>query len=193
MGPEHNGPSLNRHLSAISARLRKLRRERGLTLREVSKATQLSQGFLSQIENERVGVSFSTLIRLAHFYGVNLSELVHSVEDTSRPLVSRLAQRSPAIRTQDYSIEWLVSEPDCALEVDIVTVEPGGSSGGLYSHEGEEFAFILEGNCTVEVNGSQYDLKAGDLLYFRSDVPHGWRNTSESKARILWCTTPPTV
>jgi hypothetical protein len=41
------------------------------------------------------------------------------------------------------------------------------------------------------VDGRRYPMKAGDLLFFCSSLPHGYRNTGSKAARILWVDTPP--
>jgi len=186
-------PNGANQLRLIGTKLRMLRRERGLKLREVSAATGLSPGFISQLENDRVGASFASLFRLAHFYQINLSDLFRSIDVQERPILSRPGQRMSVLQTDQFRDEWLVSEPDCAMQVDIVTVKPDGSSGEPYTHGGEEFAYVLAGTAVISVGGKEYELAPGDLLYFKSTVPHAWRNAGNEEVRILFCTTPPTV
>lgn len=181
-------------LADVGAKLRMLRNCRGLKLREVADAVGVSVGYLSQLEAGKVGASFSTLLKLTHFYGLNLSDLLRTIENPDRPLVSRANSRASVIRSGQFTIEWLVAEPDCRMEVDIMTVEPGGTSGGSYSHEGEEFCLVLEGTVKITVGEEQYLLEKDDLVYFKSVLPHSWENPSDKDvARILWCTTPPAV
>jgi len=181
-------------LADVGAKLRMLRKRRGLKLREVADAVGVSVGYLSQLEAGKVGASFSTLLKLTHFYGENLADLLRALENPERPLVSRSGSRSSVIKSGQFTIEWLVAEPDCRMEVDIMTVEPKGASGGSYSHDGEEFCLVLDGTLRLMVGEEQYLLEKGDLVYFKSVLPHSWENPSDSEiARVLWCTTPPAV
>lgn len=180
-------------MAAVGAKLKRLRTDKGLKLREVSEAIGLSPGYLSQLENDRVGASFSTIMALAHFYDLNLADLLRSLGEENPPILSRPGQRAASMQGDRYIIEWLVSEPNLAMQVDVVTMEPGASSGGAYAHGGEEFAVVLEGTCTISVGLKEYPLQKGELLYFKSESPHAWRNDGTQQAQVLWCTTPPTV
>lgn len=188
--PSEEVKSQYSHLGGI---LKRLRREKGLSLRDVSSAVGLSPGYLSQLENDRVGASFSTLIKVAHLYGLNLSELLRSLENQPLPIISRPGQRTASMRGEGYLIEWLVSETRVAMQVDMVVMEPGASSGGAYSHGGEEFAFVVSGNPTIAVGDQKHDLAPLELIYFKSESPHSWCNNGPTTATVFWCTTPPTV
>jgi quercetin dioxygenase-like cupin family protein len=91
------------------------------------------------------------------------------------------------------ALERLVAmERSTLLEANIHCVDAGGHTDGLISHEGEEIGFLLEGQLELQINGSWYSLKEGDCFFFRSNLPHGYRNTGNKLARVLWVNTPPT-
>lgn len=60
----------------IHLRLRRLRKARGLVLREVSEGTSLSISYLSDIEAGRSSPSVESAAKLAAFYGIALAELI---------------------------------------------------------------------------------------------------------------------
>ena len=82
---------------------------------------------------------------------------------------------------------------DAVMDPSILNVAPGADGGGSYSHDGEEFVFVLEGVFEVILNESEkYHLNEGDTLYYPSQLSHRWRNPGPSSARVLWVNTPPT-
>ena len=71
-------------------------------------------------------------------------------------------------------------------------MEPGGNSGGVLQHEGEECGYVLDGRLELCVGSKKYSLSRGDSFFFPSTVPHTYRNPGKVKARIVWINTPPT-
>ncbi|RZL69303.1 MAG: cupin domain-containing protein [Rhodococcus sp. (in: high G+C Gram-positive bacteria)] len=66
---------------------------------------------------------------------------------------------------------------------------PPGHASEMMSHEGEEFVYLVSGHMLYEVDGVQYDLKAGDTLHFDSRRPHRGNNIGPDPAIELWVGT----
>jgi len=86
----------------------------------------------------------------------------------------------------------LLAWGNTVMEPHLFTVSPGAGSGEPYTHEGEEFIFVLRGSLKIELEGKEYELRAGDSFYFESSTPHAWRNAGKSKTQLIWINTPPT-
>lgn len=82
--------------------------------------------------------------------------------------------------------------PGRALEGNIHVVMPGASNGGDIKHEGEEVGYVIEGSLELSVGDQVYFLNAGDSFFFRSDLPHSYRNSGTEVASVVWINTPPT-
>ncbi len=67
---------LNETLSAVGPRLRALRREREITLAELSESTAISESTLSRLESGGRKPTLELLLPLAKAYGIPLDELV---------------------------------------------------------------------------------------------------------------------
>jgi len=76
------------------------------------------------------------------------------------------------------------------LEPLLVTVQPTETVEEPYSHDGEEFAYVLDGELLYIIAGKQYRLRAGDSIYFPATVPHAIHNDAGQPARVLWVLTP---
>lgn len=171
-------------------RLRRLRRQRGLSLRSAAEQTGLSTSFISAVERNASGASVVTLQRLVSAYGSTMLELFRParagrlVRPQQRPT---LQVGGPGVRIEQLAADLHQLEPQLFI------LAPGTSSDGAYAHAGEEFIYVLSGRCTVWVGADErYRLAEGDALSFPSTLPHRWRNDASGETRLLWINTPPT-
>jgi DNA-binding transcriptional MerR regulator/quercetin dioxygenase-like cupin family protein len=174
--------------------LRRLREERGWSLRTASERTGLSVSFLSSLERGATGASIATLQRLAAAYDTTLLELYGPPHGATAPRMVGVGERAVLRLSSDrVRIEHLAPGAT-QLEPQLFVLEPGASSEGAYAHAGEEFLYLLSGSLTVWVGDHEtYRLRrAGDALCFPSTLPHRWRNAARGETRLLWINTPPT-
>jgi len=174
----------------IGNRLRKLRRERSMTLSEAAKGTDLSVSFLSCLERGQAHASIAALQRLAVFYNTNVLSFFGGAECNGK--LVRPCQRIELSNEPGVHLELLARGPT-AMEPHLFRLAPGTSSGGSYHHEGEEFIFVISGSCDVWLDEVEhYRLRPGDSLYFSSSQTHRWSNPYKQQAVLLWINTPPT-
>jgi quercetin dioxygenase-like cupin family protein len=77
------------------------------------------------------------------------------------------------------------------LEVLLNELQPGATIDDAYTHEGEEFGFVLEGSYEVTVGGAVYVLEEGDSISYSSRIPHKMRVVGDRPSRSIWVITPP--
>jgi len=175
--------------------LRRLRVDRGLSLREASERAGLSVSFVSALERGVSGASVATLQRLTAAYGTTMLELFGGARDASanRRLVRANERQVLRMGAAEVRIEQLAHGAR-QLEPHLFVLAPGASSDGAYAHDGEEFLYLLSGAVTVWIGSEEtYVLdRAGDALTFPSTLPHRWRNDASGESRLLWINTPPT-
>jgi DNA-binding transcriptional MerR regulator/mannose-6-phosphate isomerase-like protein (cupin superfamily) len=174
---------------AIGAHLRKLRVKRGLSLAEVAKDVGISVGFLSALERSHMSASVGTLRQLARFYGTNILEFFDRSESNSR--VVRPKQRKVLEAGPGVCME-LLAWGNTVMEPHLFRIAPNCGSGESYTHEGEEFLYVLRGELHIALQDEEYRLKPGDSFYFESATPHRWKNPGKSQTWVLWVNTPPT-
>lgn len=80
--------------------------------------------------------------------------------------------------------------PGLIFEPLLVTVGPNSDLEEPYSHEGEEFAYVIDGELIFTVHGEDYRLGSGDSIHLLSSVPHAIRNDTDEPAKVLWVLTP---
>ena len=184
-------PSAAKHKQkAIAQRLLELRREHGLTLAEVGQKTGVSVSFLSSLERGYSRASIATLQKLARFYGTTVLAFFADKDDSHR--LVRARERKVLVPNPGVQMELLASGKR-VMEPHLFRIAPGADSGGSYSHEGEEFIYVLQGKLEVWIDEIEhYALEAGDSLYFESTQAHRWQSLSEKETLLLWVNTPAT-
>ena len=177
----------------VGRRLRELRRARKLSLETVVARTDLSIGFVSQIERGLSSPSLRVLATLADVLGVGIAALFGakpSDDAASGGVVTREVQRAELKLWRTGISKQLLSPAGAEnrLNLFLVHMEPGGSTGDeLYTHDGEEAGLVLEGEMILTVDAETWSLKTGDSFRFASRRPHRFSNPADdAKAVVLW-------
>lgn len=177
---------------AVGSRIRDLRREHRLSLETIADRTDLSIGFLSQIERGLSSPSLRVLATLADVLGVGIAALFGARPSTeaASSVVTREVQRAELKLWRTGISKQLLSPAgtDNRLNLFLVHLEPGGNTGDeLYTHDGEEAGLVLEGEMTLTVDAETWSLKTGDSFRFASRRPHRFSNPADdAKAVVLW-------
>lgn len=174
----------------IGDRLLRLRREQGLTLADVARKAGLSPSFLSAIERNQANPSIATFQKLAQLYHTNVLSFFSNgtgVRRLVRPADRRVLEPHPGVRIEQLALGQTM------MEAQLWYVVPGAASGGCYSHEGEEFVYVLQGSFEIWLDEvERYVVGPGDSLYFESTHAHRWENRGDTEAVLIWVNTPPT-
>jgi mannose-6-phosphate isomerase-like protein (cupin superfamily) len=163
--------------------------QRKLSLAEVADAVGVSLGFLSAIERSQMSTSVGTLRKLARFYKTNILDFFDPAEASSRlvrPDRRKVLEAGPGVRME------LLAWGNTVMEPHLFRIAPNSGSGESYTHEGEEFLYVLRGELHISLQGEEYRLKPGDSFYFESATPHHWKNPGRKETFVLWVNTPPT-
>jgi DNA-binding transcriptional MerR regulator/mannose-6-phosphate isomerase-like protein (cupin superfamily) len=168
------------------ASLRKARRERGLTLRELAERVDVSASALSALERGEARVSSALVARLADALLIPMGALASSTPPSEavirEPMRPRTVNKGGVIWEELGSIGG-------AMEPALLTVPPGEDSGGSYSRAGETFAFLLEGGLDFSLSSAEpreFDLSAGDAITIPARTIFSWCNPDARTARVLW-------
>jgi DNA-binding transcriptional MerR regulator/quercetin dioxygenase-like cupin family protein len=182
-------PAVSEKAGAIGTHLRQLRARRKLSLAQVARAVGISVGFLSALERSHMSASVGTLRKLARFYKTNILDFFEA-DGTGRrqvrPDERKVLEAGTGVRME------LLAWGNTVMEPHLFRIAPEAGSGESYSHEGEEFIYVLRGDLEITVADEEYRLKPGDSFYFESATPHRWKNPGRKETWLLWVNTPPT-
>lgn len=181
---------------SLGLAVRRARQARGLSLKQVADAANVSVGFLSQIERGISSPSVRALRAICAILDVPVLELLGGGEadpnNEARRIVRAGQRRRVDFGDKGMVKEFLTVHDQGLLQVMELTLDPDGGSGeDAYNHEGEECGVVLEGRLELYVDGAVYRLGEGDAFHFESASPHKFRNLANGRTRILWITTPP--
>ncbi|MDR5865975.1 cupin domain-containing protein [Halomonas koreensis] len=176
----------------VGARLRQLRREKGLSQRELAKRASVTNSSISLIEQNSVSPSVSSLKKILDALPVSISAFFAG-DEPSHPRPFYRAGELTEIG--DGQLSWrLVAarRPDRRMSVLHERYPPGADSGEeMLEHEGEEGGVVISGTIEITVNGEVGILEAGDGYYFDSRLPHRFRNIGDEECVIVSANTPP--
>ena len=159
----------------IANRIRKLRQGSGLTVTAAAKKADLTKSALSKIETAQISPPISTLIRIAKALSVPLVEFF--VDEENNPAYVFTPKNTGKAVSQKgsqfgYHYEALaLSKRDKNVEPFILTIEPGDPPGEFF-HKGQEFIYMLTGVMDFTIGENTYRMRAGDSIYFDSEVKH---------------------
>ena len=177
---------------SVGSRLRKKRAGRRMTLKALSEATGLSEGFISQLERDVHSGSVHTLQKLTKALGFTLGELFEESWNQN-PSVRRFdAEGGFAFGVAGRKVR-ISPHSFGNIEVLLGLFEPGGSTGEeQYSHgASEETLIVLEGSGRAYIGEDQFELNRWDSVSYLSSTPHKIEATSSEGLKVLWAIAPP--
>ncbi|WP_291566589.1 MULTISPECIES: helix-turn-helix domain-containing protein [unclassified Clostridium] len=177
----------------IGNKIKELRANKKMTLRELSEGTGLSIGFLSQLERGLTSIATDSLMKIAEALDVDLNYFFSSPKRKTRMILRSYEKEVFKIDNSMFINYNLTTDGhDKELLPRLIEVLPNNTDESLsqYKHEGEEFVYVLEGTLTLFINNEQYDLYPGDSAHYSSAIMHNYANYTNKMVRILEVSTP---
>jgi len=176
-------------MKKIGETIKQYRVLKGMTQEELADRTELSKGFISQVERDLTSPSIATLMDILQSLGVSVSEFFN--EEQEPQIVFGKDDYFEKKDTElDNTIQWIIpNSQKNTMEPLLLKLEPGGSTYPDNPHEGEEFGYVLNGSVTIHLGKKNYKAKKGESFYFESGKTHYL--SSKAGATILWVSAPP--
>jgi transcriptional regulator with XRE-family HTH domain len=185
-----NSPGHDTQIMEVGKRLRELRAERRISLRELGRLSGISVNALSLIERGLTSPSVSTLYRLVDALGVPITTIFRAEPQREEivflPVPERTQVPFPLGVWEGLGGESFIGR----LQPFMLTLESGADSGPqVIVHTGHEFVMCLQGLLEYTVEGKKHILGQGDCLLFAARLHHCWRNPGNmvTKAIIVLC------
>lgn len=166
----------------LGARVRDLRRERGLTLQGLAEKSGVSRAMISKLERGEKNPTLVIAARLAEGLEVTLSQLAGMEE--RREVIVVPKDRRMTMRDPETGFERQLLSPSFAgrgLEFVRNVIPEGATSGEFPPHKkgAEEYIVVERGRMLAILGGEEHLLEEGDSLYFEADVAHRFDNAGE--------------
>jgi DNA-binding XRE family transcriptional regulator/mannose-6-phosphate isomerase-like protein (cupin superfamily) len=200
----------------LGPRLRRVREDRGLSVRELARRISCSPSLISQIERGLSAPSVGILYAIATELRASLDFLFGVAAGGDAMLATAhgdgqlrpgpgtdgngtgpgghgLVQRAGHRRTIDLAsgVRWERLTPGADDRVDFLEViyEPSGHSTDSrrpLRHDGQEYGLIISGRLQASVGFETFELGPGDSIAFDSSLPHQYWNTTDADVHAIW-------
>jgi len=175
---------------SIGEKIRDLRNKNGLTQEELADRTELTKGFISQLERGLSSASVATLSDIVTALGTNLSDFFKA-ESVGKITFS---DEDYFLKTDESgnTTEWLVpSAQGMSLEPIRLVIKPDTATPEDSPHEGEEFGYVVQGKIYVHYGDKVYKVSRGESFCYKSDRVHFLSSASKKDSVVLWVSCPP--
>jgi len=172
---------------ALGTRLKTLRRDRGLTLAQVSEQTAISSSFLSLVENGKSDMTLTNLVRLADLYGVGVSDLVEiDPSPIDQPMVIDPAQ-APILSSRGRGIETRLLAGSLLRRFRPVQMrfQPGAQFEETVTHAGTEFILVVSGEIELTYGDRVDVISEGCSAYYPGSMAHRLHNRTNAEAVVF--------
>jgi len=176
----------------LGARLHEVRRAAGLTQRELARRAGITNGTISLIETDKLNPTVGLLKGLLDVLQMSLSEFFRDDEGLDNQIFFK-ANELLELGSGEVSIRQVGTNLEGrTLQICHERYTAGSDSGkSLLRHNGEEGGIIIEGQIEIMVGEQTKLLGPGDAYYFRSNLPHRFRNTENRDCVIVSAICPP--
>lgn len=173
----------------IGAKIKRIRLSNQLTLEELANRSELTKGFLSQLERDLTSPSVATLENILEALGTNLKDFFS--EDEDEQIVFSKDDFFENIQ-DDYKISYIIPNAQKnEMEPILIELKKGKKSMEIDPHDGEEFGYVIHGKITLVNGDEEYEVKKGETFYLKGNLPHYIVNKHDTLAKVIWVSTPP--
>lgn len=173
-------------MRTIGNKIKNLRLQKGLTQEELGERTDLSKGYISQIEREISSPSIETLFSLLEVLGISARDFFDEEALNQKVVYTRDDVTSYADEERGYHVTWLIPESNEKEMEPVLLTLAADSSFKAYEPSGSEtFVYVLKGNVTLALGRQIFRAKQGETFYYKASEIHQLRNESATEAKLL--------
>lgn len=170
----------------IGERLKNLRIQKQLTQEELGERTDLTKGYISQLERDLASPSMETFFHILEVLGVSPSEFFQKKTAEEKIVYHKEEMTSYLEEAEGYEIKWLVPESnENEMEPILLAFEKGGQYKTFDPSLSETFIFVIEGKVALQLGKHTHEAKKGESMYYTATKPHQLKNAAKGKSKVL--------
>lgn len=173
-------------MTLIGNQIRALRKEKNMTLSEMAEKTELSLGFLSNLENNQTSPTIANLHKICNALSITLNDILLSATVEQNVVVVRADSRKTLFEQDNGTLRY---ESMTVRNKDIKVTSMIISGDQLFSfslHDHDELGIIIEGILELRVEDKNYFLYPGDTIYIKAHTMHSGKRASKEKCISYW-------
>ncbi|TQR20154.1 helix-turn-helix domain-containing protein [Psychrobacillus vulpis] len=174
----------------IGKKIKRLRLKKGLTQEELGERTDLSKGFISQLERDINSPSIETLFSILNVLGSKPKDFFDDEQTRTKVVYATEEQTIYEDEEKNYKLRWLISESnENEMEPVHITLGRNGQFKQFEPSLSETFIYVLQGSVKLTLGKQQYTASTGESIYFDASDEHLLENESESESKVIYVVT----
>ena len=177
----------------LGATIRRLRKEKRLTLLQLSHKSGVAIATLSRMETGTMTGRVESHIKICEVLGITLPELYKDFSKKTLDVAKDKVGHTVGIQNKSFSSELLISDTHNKKIIPLVIrIVKGGRTPTDKTNTGvDKFIYMLQGKVEANIGDEKYGLNQNDSIYFDSSVSHYFKNTGTGEARLVCIICPP--
>jgi transcriptional regulator with XRE-family HTH domain len=156
-------------MEEVGNKIREIRKQAGMSMKELAGAVGLSYLTIQRIETGEVSPSVAVLSEIAYC----LKRPITSFFDKTVGVQLIKSSDQPEIESSTLLLKLLVPK---GVINDKISISLGKAEKGkcidAHSNDGLEITYMLKGSCRFIYETQAHEMKAGDIVYFDAKRPH---------------------
>ena len=177
--------------------INKLRKDRKLTLVELSEKSGVAVATLSRIENGKMTGTLDSHMAICRALGIALPELYKDLSTGKKTveLHTKESRSDVFVHSKKAVSEMLGGNAlNKKMMPTLIKLNKNGVTHKEETKAGvEKFIYVLDGKVEADIGTEKYKLAKGDTLYFDSSVPHHFKNIAAGESRLICVISPPAL
>jgi transcriptional regulator with XRE-family HTH domain len=173
----------------IAKNIKKIRLESRMSQERLAELSGITKGYISKIEKSATAPPLSTLSKIARALNVDITMLTAEGSEFPEDLDLCIVRKGKGKRISTATLEGYhyeaLAHQKSGKNMEPFLLMPAFDEKAIFSHDGEEFMYILEGVHEFIYDNKKYTLYEGDSVYFDSRIPHTGRSVGDKRAKIL--------
>ncbi len=191
---EKEANQIDHIVSKLGEKIKLLRIEKSLSLRDLSSKSGISAAAIHKLESNGMTPTITTMMKIADALERNVSYFIEE-EGNKDVVFIPVTKREPILTfKKGLDLKGISAKQygDFIMTAAYATVEVGASSGRTpMQHRGEELIYCLRGKIEFSVQDEVYVLDPGDSINFRTNLKHRWKNIGDRQAKLIWVLAVP--
>lgn len=170
----------------IGKKIKNLRLKKGLTQEELGERTDLSKGYISQLERDLSSPSLETFFSILEVLGCQPHEFFDQDTMVQKVVYKKEDYTNYCDEEKGYHIEWLVHESnEKEMEPIRLILEKKGEFKEFEPSLSETFGYVLKGAVIVQIGQRTYEAKEGETIYFQAAEEHKMFNAYDGVTELI--------
>ena len=177
----------------LGARIRAFRKERELSLEQLSQKSGVALATLSRLENGKGSGTFKTHQKIVEALEIPITDLYQDFEQPEEEAVVVESEEAESFAYDDKASAIMLTTHVSSKRMlpQLLILQVGGKTVlEQYQKEAERWVFGLEGEMEVKVGEKSHLVSKGGTLYFKASLPHQFFNKGAATAKSILVTSP---